>query len=124
MKIDNANIIGELERFAAACPWNRVDIWVCRAPEGAYSFLAYVNSNEKYGLRSGSAFGPTPQAAVDAVLKTYQSDPNFARLKEIERLKEQIARLEQVVICLPPYRPGRELGSGEAYIEAPETVEV
>lgn len=42
MNITNLDIIGQLERLAEACPWDRVDVWVQREPEGKYSFVAYI----------------------------------------------------------------------------------
>lgn len=121
MKIQTIDIIGELERLAAACPWDNVDIWICRKPEGAYRFVAYIRDNGKLGLPGAFGHGASPKEAVDDALKeTANRDPEIMREKKIAELCDQIERLQEVVIGLPPYRPNREL----AYINVPDTVNV
>jgi hypothetical protein len=123
MQIDNLNIIEQLERLAAACPWDDVDIWTQRTPEGAYNFTAYVRDNPKYGLKSIFGSGKTPEEAVTNALKEASNrDPEMARQQAIRDLQDKIDKLQAVVIGLPPYKPGRTLGNGT--IEAPVTVDV
>lgn len=125
MTITNLDIIGQLERLAEACPWDQVDLWAQREPEGKYSFVAYIGSNEKFGFECTSGRGPTPEEAVDAALKnTGARDPEIMRCKKIQQLREQIEKLQAVVIGLPPYRPGRELSNGEKVVQAQPTINV
>ena len=121
MKIDNLAIIEQLERLGAAFPWDAVDIWVKREPEGRYDFTAYVRDNPKFALPSIFGSGSNPKEAVDDSIRQWKDrDPDIMRRKKIRELEEQIKRLQEVVIGLPPYRPGRELSN----IEAPATVDV
>lgn len=126
MKLTSIDIIGEIERLAAACPWDHVEIWIKREPEGTFSFTGYVPENEKYGFPSvwGSNH-ETPQEAVDQIIKqTGSREPEIQRKRKIAELQEKIAKLEAVVIGLPPYRPNRELTNGEPAIKAQPTVDV
>ena len=110
MKIDQKDLIGELERLAEACPWDRVDLWIIREPEGEYSFTTYVAENRMFGFQSVYGHGKSPQQAVDDVLRQCDMrDPEYARRKKIAELKEQIEKLQAVVIGLPPWKPNREL---------------
>lgn len=125
MNLTNLDIIGELERLAEACPWDEVDLWARRAPAGEYRFTAYVPDNEKFGFKSAFGNGDTPAAAVsDLIKKTGARSPEISREKAIAELREKIARLEAVVIGLPPYRPGRILSNGEAEVRVNPTVDV
>ena len=125
MKITNMDIIEQVERLAAACPWDKVELLVCRQPEGDYRFTAHVNKNEKFGFDYIFCSEATASGAVDRAIKEAEGrNPEQARKKKIADLKETIERLQSVVIGLPPYRPGSELTNGEASITVRETVDV
>ena len=118
-------IIEQLERMAAAMPWDRCDIWISREPEGQYKFTAYVPCNDKFGFESVFGRGDTPLDAVDDVIKQAGVRlPESARDRKIEELKAQIAKLQSVVIGMPPYRPNRELSEGKPTIQATGIVDV
>lgn len=125
MKITTVDIIGELERLAAGCPWDRTAIWINREPEGTVNFTAYVSDNEKFGFRCVFGHGATPAEAVSDALKECNTRlPEIARDLKIAELQEQIAKLQSVVIGMPPYRPNRELSNGEPAVKVTETVDV
>ena len=127
MNISNLNIIEELERLAAECPWETVDIWLSRTAEGHYHFTACAGGNTKFALEFASANAATPGEAVDSLLKSHPvRTPEVMRVRKIAELKAQIEKLQGVIVGLPPYKPGTILtnGDGEATIKAPETIEV
>lgn len=126
MKIKSSDLIAQLERLAEACPWQHVDLWITRRPQGTYSFTAYAREEPKYGLPSGWGHGgSTPKEAVDKLLKEHNlRDPVESRKLAVAKLQKQIEELQAVVIGLPPYIPNRELGNGEATIEVQETITV
>ena len=125
MKITSLDIIGQLERLAESCPWDTVNVWVTRTPEGRYSFTGYVHENEKFGFKSIFSSGATPEEAVDdAIRHTGSRDPKIARDKMVAEMREKIEKLQAVVIGLPPYIPNRELSNGEPAIRAERTVDV
>lgn len=102
------------------CPWDRVDIWVTRTPEGEYRFTAYVADNQKFGFPSLFANGATPEEAVNEIaVKSASRDPHLAIEAAIREMEEKITKLKETVIGLPPYKPNREL-----VIKVPSTVDV
>lgn len=107
-------VFAELERLAASCPWEKVDIWVVREPSGHISFTAYAAGNETLGFNSAFGSGLTPCAAVDALLKANpgrgQEDIEQRRQEQIAKLRMEIARLETISFELPPYRPTPLIG--------------
>lgn len=109
--ITDINILAELERLAAAMPWDTVEIWVKRRPAGEYVFSTNVSDNEQFGWPCRFGYGQTLRASVDNLIKQSEDrrDPETMRLQKIEELKEKIRKLEAVVIGLPPYVPNREL---------------
>lgn len=109
--MNNNNIMEQLERLAAAFPWDKVDIWVCREPQGAIEFKGIVHDNRMFGFDFVSATGSTPEESVDKVIAHNENrrNPESARESKIEELQEQIKRLLSVEIGLPPYVPNREL---------------
>lgn len=112
--MQNIDILGELERLAASFPWDSVDLWVKREPEGSLDFTAYVRDNPKFGFKSIFGSGPTAEAAVDDAIKIADSAPlkrapEACRQAKIKELQEQVAKLMSVEIGLPPYIPNREL---------------
>ena len=126
MQINNLNIIEQLERMAEACPWQRVEIWTKRYPDGAYDFTSYADAESNYGIPAIWGHGATPEEAANDLIKGATTNtPEMARAKKIKELQEQIAALQSVVIGLPPYRPGRELANGEERtINAQPTINV
>ena len=121
MKIDNLAIIEQLERLGAAFPWDAVDMWIQREPAGKYSFTSYVRDNPKFGFDSVFGHGDSPQAAVDEIINlAKQRDPEISRNMAIRKLQDKIAKLESVIVGLPPYKPNREL----ARVNVPSTVDV
>lgn len=120
MKIDGLHIIEQLERLAAAFPWDPVELDLKRTPEGEYRFVAYLSENEKFGFPSIYASGESPEDAVSQTIRAGKDrDPEIARRKKITDLQEKIEKLQALVIGLPPYRPGRELT-----LNVPATVDV
>lgn len=107
----NVEILEALEVLAAAMPWDTVNIWIERRPEGKISYAAIVQDNPKFGLQFDSAHGDTPIAAVERLIKDNDGkrNPEVAREKKLVELKRQIEQLQEVVIGMPPYVPNREL---------------
>lgn len=119
--IDNNDITGAVERLAAAFPWDKVELDIHREPQGNYYFVAWVPQNEKFGFPSIIGTDNSLTAAVDkAIAQVGGRDPEIARQNKIRELQEAIVKLQAVVIGLPPYRPGRELGR----IPSPVSVDV
>jgi hypothetical protein len=110
--MNDHHLFAELERLAAAFPWQSVDIWLRREPAGEVKYTAYIHANEAVGIRSDSSTADTPQAAVDRIISDNQhNSPEEARTKKIAELQEQIRKLQSVEIGLPPYIPNRELAA-------------
>ncbi len=111
MKTDNLQILESLETVAAAFPWDTVQIEVARKPEGEYRFVVWLTGNDKLGLPYECASGNTPEEAAAYAIQRYQGtrDPEAKRNAKIAELREQIAKLEAVVLGIPPYRPNRQL---------------
>lgn len=118
MKITHDNIFSELERLGAAFPWDEVAIWTRRSPEGIIRFTAFIDSNDKLGLYSNSMTSANLSDMVNDIIEEYakKRDPEVARQRRVEELKEKLARLESVVFDMPPYRPNRELSNGATTI--------
>lgn len=115
--INGDNIITELERLAAACPYDSVDIWVRREPEGKYCFIAFANHRIDTGT-SDCGHGETPAKAVDDLLKDINQgldrEPEVVRQRKIAELQAQIAKLQALEIPkIAPYKPTKLLGNGE-----------
>lgn len=106
----NQRIMQTLESLGAALPWDTVDLWIGREPEGRVSFTAHVGENN-FGCSWAFGHGDTPeQAAQDLLAQVKDSrDPEKARAKKVKELQEQIDKLQSVVLGMPPYRPNREL---------------
>lgn len=103
-------ILGELERLAAACPWDTVDVWITRYPEGKYRYTAYIKENQQLGSHSVFGNGDTAEEAVTkAIREAGDRSPEHARAKKIAELEDRITKLRSVEIGLPPYIPNREL---------------
>lgn len=104
------SILEALETLAAAMPWDTVDIWLRREPEGKMAFTAYVQDNSKFGFPSYFGHGETPMEAVRNLIKENPPrDPEICRKRKVQELQDQINRLAQVVVGLPPYRPGTQI---------------
>lgn len=111
--VSEQGIIEGLETVAAAFPWESVEIWIRREPNGDCSFVVYLNGNKEIGLDATSFSRRTVAEAVEEALRDKDKrDPEIARLQKIRALKEQAQRLESVVLGLPPYRPGCWLTEG------------
>lgn len=121
----NRDIIEAVETLAASFPWDKVDLWIVRQPEGQMWFSAILNENSKFGFPFASASGEGPMDAVRRICEEQlgKRDPDIARRKKIADLKEQIAKLEAVVLGMPPYRPNTELCEVNP-IEMPQTIDV
>ena len=122
-KITNMDIIEQVERLAAACPWDTAELWICRKPEGRYTFTAHLQQNDKFGFPCIFKTTDEPSSSVNlAIERAKERDPDKARTAKIAELKAQIEKLQSVVIGMPPYRPGSELTNGEATLTIKETV--
>lgn len=111
--LNDQTIFQQIERVAQLCPWDRVDVWVTRIPEGTFRFTVYINSTiPEFKVGSIFGHGDTPEAAADDALKQAgeDRDPNRIRLLEIQKLRLQIAKLETMNFGLPPYQPPRQIG--------------
>lgn len=125
MTITNLDIVGQLERLAQACPWDTVDLWISREPEGKTNFTAHVKENATFGFPYIFGHDQTPEEAVTrAVKQTGNRDPEISRKQAIAELQSKIEKLQAVVIGLPPYRPGRILSNGEKVLQAQPTINV
>lgn len=125
MKITSLDIIGQLERLAEGFPWDEVELSLKRKPEGEIRFVVYIPRNEQFGFESIFGFDQTPEQAVtQALSRAGARDPDLARNAKIVELRQQIEKLQAVVIGMPPYRPNRELSNGEPAIRVNETVDV
>lgn len=121
----NRDIIEAIETLGASFPWDTVDLWIVRQPEGHIHFSAILNANDKFGWQFCSESADAPMEAVKRLCETEQGkrDPETQRAKKIAELKEKIAKLEAVVLGMPPYRPNTELCAVNP-IEVPETIDV
>ena len=125
MKITSNDIIGQAERLAAAFPWDKTEVDLSRTPEGEYSFMAIVRPNDKFAWPSIYAFGDTISKSVDSAIKqSEERDPEAGRKAKIVELEESLKKLKEVVLTIPPYRPGSQLCNGEATIEVREPITV
>ena len=106
-------ILIALEQLGQAFPWEKVQIWTQRTPEGKISFVSYID-----GTVDGvsNAFGSVIAHADDlgelvrnTVQHAGEHDPEQRRQKVIREMEEKIARLKATEFSLPPYVPNREL---------------
>lgn len=104
-------ILENLERLAAACPWDVVRITLERKPCGEMQVTAAVNRNDDLGLEFDCAWGEDAETAVNKLITITEGkrDPTKTRERKILELKAQIEKLQAVVIGMPPYVPNREL---------------
>lgn len=107
----NQDVFEALETLAASLPWDSVDLWIQRKPEGEIRFVAIANDNKELGFRFASAHGATPMEAVTALCESESGkrDPELSRKRRLQELAAEVARLQALVIGMPPYRPNREL---------------
>jgi molybdopterin converting factor small subunit len=102
-----------LERLGGAFPWQKVGIWVQREPQGTLDYVAYAYEQYDMGLESSSTCGPTPEEAVEKLIREYaKQGPEVRRKEKIRALLLQIEKLRAVQIGLPPFVPCRQLGVG------------
>lgn len=124
--LTDSDIVGALEALGAQFPWDTVDLWISRTPEGTVAFTAHLPSNNDFGTGYVFGHGDSPMAAVeDCRRQAGIREPEAARQAKIRELKEQIEKLQSVVMPnLPPYKPGTWLTNGSSTVEAePATVE-
>ena len=110
----DSKVFESLEILGAAFPWDTVDLWIKREPNGEIGFTAYVRDNPQLGFGSIFGHGRTAKAAVQDVVNSSKStnrDPEMQRAKVIRELEEKLAKLKSVEIGLPPYRPGYYLAA-------------
>lgn len=125
--MQNLEILEALEDLASTFPWDRVALWVERAPQGDYRFTAVLERNEDLGLEWDCSGGNRTPAEGVAAIKArwlHKRDPELCRQKKIEELRQKIATLQAVVIGLPPYRPNRELAAFNPIPPAAAVIEV
>lgn len=108
----NMQILEALETLAEAFPWDKVELQINREPDGKLSFAAWLAGNDKFGFEYALATGDRVADAVARLIEDQadKRDPDLQRKKKIAELQDQIAKLQAVVIGLPPYKPNRELG--------------
>lgn len=121
--IEDKQILIELERLAAAFPWEDVGVTINRKPEGDLSFTAVIHGNREFATSLEVETARELSAAVDRIIVIYSSkrDPKIQREKKIEELKEQIRKLEAVRLLFPPYVPNRELAQ---HCQRPAVVDI
>lgn len=110
-RLTDIAILAALETLAAAMPWDSVEIWIKRNPEGTYYYTTCVDANDQFGWQTVFGHGHTIDELVKDTIASAgnRRDPEEQRRKKIEELHEQIRKLEAVVVGSPPYVPNREL---------------
>lgn len=110
MNTNNLQILEALETLAQAFPWDTVQIEINRLPEAKYRYTAWLCPNN-FGGNFECASGDSVGDAVALLIERQagKRDPDRARQEKLAGLRAQIAKLEAVVIGLPPYKPNREL---------------
>lgn len=108
-------IFEQLERLGAAFPWEKVQLWIKRAPEGKIIFTSYIGGNEKLGFRYEiESSDVSVTEAIDHMLERHakeHQDAERARKKKIMELEIELAKLKQSgPLILPPFRPCLLLG--------------
>lgn len=119
-------IFEALEKLGAAFPWEEVQIWIKRSPEGVICFTSHVDGNEKLGFRfefESSIVSVTE--AVDQMIERHakdHQDAERARKAKIMELELELAKLKQTgPLTLPPFRPCLLLGVSNPRTEEPAT---
>ena len=114
-KPTESSILNALEALAASFPWDTVDLWIRRQPEGEIGFTAYVSDNSKLGFKCIFGHGRTPMEAVNSALNEPEArnrEPEMQRSRAIRELEQKLEQLKALEIGLPPYRPGYHLAEG------------
>lgn len=111
MKQQDREVFEALETLAASLPWDSVDIWVRRRPEGEIHYTAIANENRDLGFPFASNSAATAMEAVTGLCQEQakRRDPELSRKRRLQELAAEVARLQALVIGIPPYRPNREL---------------
>lgn len=108
-------ILAALERLGAAFPWDKVSIHIDRNPDGEFKWWVVIHDNPTFGFRfecnaSNHVHNDIEALVAYAILHWSDGrDPEKARDNKIKELKEQVDKLQSVVLGLPPFRPNREL---------------
>lgn len=119
----------QIEILASDYPWDQIDLWLRRAPEGIYTFTFYT-PDHKSGMPFVFGHGSTiEEAAADFRKQAGDRDPEKGRLRKIQELEREIAKLKIKSFLLPPYRAPGQIGYGEpvrdeAKPEAPRFVNI
>jgi hypothetical protein len=106
------DILLELERLAAAFPWDRVNVEIHREPNGETRFVVYVPSNEACGFYDSIYVGASSmQAAVDRAISehAHTRDPKIMQERAIKAMEEKLAKLRAANFDFPPYVPNRAI---------------
>lgn len=102
-----------LETIGALCPWEQVEIWTRRKPNGEISFTLYLQGNSDFGLSGDCNCGSTLADCIAYAQQVSEKrKPETFRQKKLEELRRQIQTLENLRIESPPYRPGTRLALG------------
>lgn len=109
--MNDKQILEALETLAAAFPWDGVGLSIDRKPAGEVDFWAKIDADYKRGAEMEMATGATPMEAVNILIHRHagKRDPEIMREKKLRELREQIEKLEAVIIGPPPYRPGTQI---------------
>lgn len=112
-QINDQQIFSALERFGAQFPWQQVEVWVKRQPDGTIRFTAYLNAESRLGLDSNSSCSEVLEDAIAAVVReSGGKSPEANRDRAVEQLEQQLKTLKAVTFDDPPYRPGTRLAAG------------
>ena len=105
-------ILAALERLGALFPWENVELWVTRAPQGTLSFTAHLAGDGK-GMSFCFGHGLTvAETVADLIRAAGIRDPEALRERKLAELREEIRKLEALDLRYPPYRPGTRLAPG------------
>lgn len=112
MTPNETELFAQLERLAAHCPWEKVDIWTCREPEGSISFTAYAAGLREFEIECAWGHGPSPEKAVDKLVSESPGgrNPEAACKQKIAKLEMEIMKLKSATFTLAPYRPTPMIG--------------
>lgn len=121
-------IFEALEVLSQHCPWEGVDIWITREPNGKMAYTAYARGIDK--LKLENAFGnsdKTPMEAVRDLIKRHPDrNPSRKRDERVIELQAEIHRLKTMDFSLIPWRARPLLsvgGNPEPEEEQPEPVQ-
>lgn len=111
--MQDSKILAALERIGAMYPWDKVQLWIGRAPGGKIEFTVYLASDSDRAVNSAYGFGSTIEEAIQCCRKDAgDRDPEKTCQDKIRELEEALRKLRAANFGDPPYRPGYHLAPG------------